>query len=403
MRVSSFYLPGLFVAAAMLHGAPLDAAPLLRAGSAQPPLTAPHTPAVAALLSHPATTQARWVAVADDALMRLPDTLEWSLDGQPVRLALAHRELLDNGHEVAVGQVSNHAGETGTGVLVRSPAGLTGSFRVGNALLRLLPAGNGRHLLYRVDETRLPPPHPAAAEPRPALPVPLPEPSGPAATSVVRVLAVATPQAVAGYPGDLLALLEASVAEANLSYRNSQIDMRLQLAGLHLTRYEETRNLELDVRRLAAIGDGHLDEVHALRDQHAADVVALLLHRGWGCGIAQEIGGDARAAFIGLLTQCALGEYTLAHEVGHLQGARHDLKRDPAVTPFPFGHGHWHQPPRASGWRTVMSYDCPTGCRRIGYWSSPLLRYDGTPLGSAAQSDNRRVLELTRERIAGFR
>lgn len=50
-----------------------------------------------------------------------------------------------------------------------------------------------------------------------------------------------------------------------------------------------------------------------------------------------------------------------------------------------------------------MSYDCPTGCRRIPYWSSPDLAYEGQATGNRNEADNRRVLELTRATIAGFR
>lgn len=208
---------------------------------------------------------------------------------------------------------------------------------------------------------------------------------------------------MSGYSGDLRALAELSIVESNLTYQRSNVDIELELAGYEVTPYVESGNMEQDLARLRSRGDGYMDDVHALRDRHGADVVVLLMNRAFACGLADQIGADADGAFIAVLEQCATGDYVLAHEIGHLAGARHDIRRDPAMAPFAFGHGYWYQPPRALGWRTVMSYDCPTGCRRIPYWSSPDLLYEGQATGNHNEADNRRVLELTRGKIAGFR
>jgi hypothetical protein len=325
------------------------------------------------------------------------------VDGRPVHVRREHARALATGHVAWTGSW-RVAGQRPAGEisLVRSAAGVTAVVRVGEHVLRIVPVGGGQHqALPRT--AHLLPMHPPGDIPAGPLQADTAGPMATAPTSRIRLLVVATADAVAGYPGDLRALAELSIAESNLTYRRSGVDMDVELAGYAVTPYAESGNMEQDLRRLRSPGDGHMDEVHALRDQHAADVVVLLMNRAFACGLADQIGADAAGAFIAVLEQCATGEYVLAHEIGHLAGARHDIKRDPAGVPFAFGHGYWYQPPRALGWRTVMSYDCPTGCRRIPYWSSPDLSYEGQATGNRNEADNRRVLELTRATIAGFR
>ena len=325
------------------------------------------------------------------------------VDGRPVHVQREHSRALPTG-DVAWTGSWGVAGQRAAGEisLVRSEAGVTAVVRAGEHVLRIVPVGGGQHQTLPLAARQLPmhPPGDILAGP---LQADAAGPGGTAPTSRIRLLVVATSDASAGYPGDLRALAELSIAESNLTYQRSGVDMDVELAGYVVTPYVESGNMEQDLRRLRSPGDGYMDEVHALRDQHAADVVVLLMNRAFACGLADQIGADADHAFIAVLEQCAAGEYVLAHEIGHVAGARHDIKRDPAGVPFAFGHGYWYQPPRALGWRTVMSYDCPTGCRRIAYWSSPDLLYEGQATGNHNEADNRRVLELTRARIAGFR
>ena len=68
--------------------------------------------------------------------------------------------------------------------------------------------------------------------------------------------------------------------------------------------------------------------------------------------------------------ECAADTYSVAHEIGHIIGARHDLGMDKTMTPFPYGHGYVN----GTKWRDIMSYkESCGGCPRLPVWSSPKL------------------------------
>jgi len=97
---------------------------------------------------------------------------------------------------------------------------------------------------------------------------------------------------------------------------------------------------------------------------------------------------------------CATGYYSFAHEIGHLQGARHNPEHDSTDKPFAYGHGYFN---KAKKWRTIMSYNCPGGCVRRPFFSNPDIEFGGDPTGTAATHDNARVINQTAARVAGFK
>ena len=96
---------------------------------------------------------------------------------------------------------------------------------------------------------------------------------------------------------------------------------------------------------------------------------------------------------------CAAITMSIAHEIGHILGARHDRFIDESNTPFAYGHGYVN----GSKWRDIMSYkEGCGGCPRIPYWSNPRIMYKGEPTGTAAADNARVILELA-ERVSKFR
>jgi hypothetical protein len=140
------------------------------------------------------------------------------------------------------------------------------------------------------------------------------------------------------------------------------------------------------VWRFADKGDGEMEEIHGLRDRYRADVAILIVDDAKGCGLATRVGADADEAFAVVHHECAAASYSLAHEVGHLIGARHELG---------FVNG--------TKWRDIMGYkgDCG-GCQRVAVWSSPTVLVNGEPAGTE-ELNNARIIAEQASRVAAFR
>src|SRR6516225_10079896 len=198
---------------------------------------------------------------------------------------------------------------------------------------------------------------------------------------VIDVLVAYTKKAASNYTDVKRELVDLSIEEANESFRRSGIDhVKLRLVHAYQTDYVEEGTHFDHVWRCADKGDGYMDEVHPLRDKYKADVGVLIVDDPQGCGLATRVFADADEAFAVVHHECAATTYSLAHEVGHLIGARHDLKLDQIMTPFPYGHGYVN----GNKWRDIMSYKASCdGCPRLALWSNPTVTIKGEPAGTA--------------------
>jgi hypothetical protein len=269
-------------------------------------------------------------------------------------------------------------------------------------LFRIQPLPDGNHAVVEVDESRRPPDHPPSSgmlqqiRPDPARVVTAM--TEPGATATIRVMVVATNQAIAGYGGDMGALVELAVAESNQGYANSNIGITMELAGYYPTDYVESGSFDTDLSRFQATADGHLDSFHATRDSIAADVNVLITNNTQYCGLGY-LHSTANTAFSVVYHGCATGYYSFAHEIGHNQGAHHDPA---AGTNDLYAYGHGYRAPDNT-WRTIMAYNCSPSCPRVNYWSNPDVTYNGVPMGNTNQSHNQRVLIETKATVAAFR
>src|SRR5690348_3327994 len=216
----------------------------------------------------------------------------------------------------------------------------------------------------------------------------------------IDVIVAYTRKAASSYSDVKRELVDLSIEEANNSFRVSNLgNIKLRLVHSYQTDYVEQGAHFDHVWRFADKGDGYMDEIHPLRDQYKADVAVLIVDDPKGCGLATRVFADAEEAFAVVHHECAATSYSLAHEVGHLIGARHDLNLDKIMKPFPYGHGY------VSGtkWRDIMSYkESCGGCPRLPVWSSPLVKVKGEPAGTA-ELDNARVILEQAARVAAFR
>ncbi|HEX2207546.1 MAG TPA: M12 family metallo-peptidase [Longimicrobium sp.] len=296
--------------------------------------------------------------------------------------------------------------------MVLAEEGVTATVTVGTEQYTIEPLGNGMHAVSRLDQSKLPPEH-SPDNPTGVLDTPPPfeslaarEPAGDvgiAAVSTINVLVVYTASA-ASAAGNISSRIQLAVDETNQSYVNSGININLvRVHTAQVTYNEANRSFSQHVSALRSTTDGIMDNVHTLRNTYAADVVVLVVNDSEACGIASTIKATATSAFAVAHWSCITGYYSFGHEIGHLQGARHDRFVDPSTSPYAYGHGFI---PSTKNWRTVMAYgnNC-SNCTRIQWWSSPLKTYPvtGQVMGTTQYEDNARVLNTTAPTVAAFR
>jgi hypothetical protein len=196
---------------------------------------------------------------------------------------------------------------------------------------------------------------------------------------------------------DLIAL---SMEQANESFVNSGLKkIRLRLVHSQLIDYDESDGEHFNHLYRMVDGEDPFKGIRKLRNEKRADVVALIVDDPSGCGLSTRVGADADEAYIVVHQSCAALTYTIAHEIGHIIGARHDVALDNNLAPYPYGHGYVN----GKKWRDIMSYKASCdGCPRVPIWSNPTLKYKGDPAGTL-EADNARVLLEHAERVSKFR
>jgi len=222
--------------------------------------------------------------------------------------------------------------------------------------------------------------------------------SGPPAA--ISLLVAYTKEAAKHYSDIEKDLIALAIEDTNQSFRNSGIGhVRVELAHAYQTDYTESGTHFEHVFRSVYKDDGYVDDVHALRERYRADVAVLIVHDPNGCGLAAQVAAPEDRAFAVVHHECAATSYSLAHEIGHLIGARHDKALDESTSPFPYGHGFVH----GNKWRTMMSYkESCGGCQRLPVWSNPDVKIRGVRAGNKI-TNNARVLSEQAARVAAFR
>jgi hypothetical protein len=294
-------------------------------------------------------------------------------------------------------------------VLSRARGVTTGFITYGAETFEVMPSKGGRHMLYSVDQTLL-------AHDDEVL---TPETTGtsdassstPDGNFVHDLLVVYTPSSSARYgQAALESKIVAAVAAANQAYLNSNVHITLNLVGLQEIDYVDGPSLSQSLSYLRGTTDGQMDSVHVLRDVLGADLVALV-SEDLGCGVsylmAPESAAFASSAFSAVYSEC-LSQHSLAHELGHLQGNMHDRESSTIDGAFPYSHGLRRCVSDGTGFRTVMSYNCP-GAPRVTQFSNPDVYYNGWPTGisyeldPANSADNARSMNQTADTVAAFR
>jgi hypothetical protein len=280
---------------------------------------------------------------------------------------------------------------------------ITGSIRAGLALYRVSPLGGGLHAIIKVDQSQFKPELPPLKIRFNNVTIP----DTPLVNTTYDVLVAYTPAAAAD-AGNIEALIQLAVDETNTAYSNSQIAVTVNLVGVMPVPYTETTlcNSPQGAFGCALIdvtdGNGVMSAVHTKRDQVGADEVVLLINNNASCGLAW-LYSNANYAYAVVANNCATGNYSFGHEIGHNFGADHDADNATnSPVGFPDNRGYIN----SGNWRTVMAYSQPCICPRVQSFSNPNVIYPGPPsgpMGVNGVSNNARVHNVRAATIAGFR
>jgi hypothetical protein len=276
----------------------------------------------------------------------------------------------------------------------------TGLVYTNDKVYSVEPIGNGLQCVAQLDQRKFKEDHPAnfkQIEKKEARKVKAADSASPV---VITVLVAYTPK-VDQLQADVNALIRGAVDLANTTYANSKINIKLELVATVPVTYVESGTHETDLERFRKKDDGFMDEIHMIRDQKKADVCVLLIDNDQYCGLAAAILATEDTAFAVVHHDCAVKNLSFPHEIGHLQGARHNLEVDPTIDPsYPYNHGYLSQ---MGNWRTVMAYPTQQQPNRLPYWSNPNVMYMGEPMGTVDKQNNALMLNQSALTVSQFR
>jgi hypothetical protein len=318
----------------------------------------------------------------------------------------------DGKFTILIGSIAGGKALMNNGTLVFGDGVVTGNIRPGwgSVIYQIRVSPTGIQTVQEVDTNKFP----VELEPIPVAPPAAPDKGGSAAPNVspqgfnapvaapddgttINVMVVYTPAArlAVGGVAAMQSLIALGVSETNQGYTNSGVIQRITLAHSAEVVYTEVVGagaaFSPALSALTSKTDGVMDEVHTLRDTYKADMVSLWINDTGSCGLAWLMTTASLAfessAFSVVHHGCATGYYSFGHEMGHNQGAHHDVAVAGGGTGvYPYSHG-WVD--TMSQFRTIMAYGNACGnCTRINYWSNPNGTYLGRTTGDTATANN---------------
>lgn len=203
------------------------------------------------------------------------------------------------------------------------------------------------------------------------------------------------------------AFIATAITNFNTALTNSGVsNVTINLAYSGEISYTESGNISTDLARFRNNNDSYMDEIHTLRTTYGADICTLITSTPTNtCGLGylntSPTNYTGTSGFSVSLYNCAVSNYSLAHEMGHNMGLRHDWYVDTNTTPCGHHHGYTNRTAINLGtssvssqrWRTIMAYndECSaTGfnCSRINRWANPGINYNSEPTGIAIGNTN---------------
>lgn len=289
---------------------------------------------------------------------------------------------------------------------------ITGDIQTGSARYRIQPAGSdGTHAVIEMRTEGFPPesdvrvPDLPERKGRSLADLALCDHEGVGHRGTLDIMILYTPAAAARQDMDVLiaeAMSQLQTAVDQQPGDNFGVDVRL--VHSQLVDYVESEGMGADLERLSGFAPDSIESVPALRDRYKADIVHMIIEgKGDSCGIGwmtrPGFSDSADYAFSISDRQCAAGNYSFAHEIGHNLGMNHDryVVEDAGDGDINFGYIS----PEAQR-RTLMAYDHQ--CREQGVNCPRILGYStprqvtghgtvwGVPLSRSDSAYNREIL-----------
>jgi hypothetical protein len=378
-------------------------------------------PAPPNFMPSPLATAHRAIVIDTTRLVNPADTvLVLGLpDGDSVRVVRTGLEARGSGRLVWFGHVDGDP--LGDVTFSRVRRAVVGTVHPSDGrYFRIRYAGDGVSVIETIDSGRIPP----GAEPRL---IALGDSTGrppcrDADPRRIDVMVVYTLNALAAAVGEdaMEAAVHEAIGQANTSYAESGIDLRLNLVHLASSSYEDEGYIHSDLDAVEN-GEDELAGTADLRELYGADVVVLVPRtsvtdeKGLSNVLIPASVDKWEQAYCVVPHEFLTLDMNFAHEIGHLQSARHDWATDSVRDAVhPANHGYVAERSTLPAYRTVMAEQ--TGCDalgitdaadcvRIGRWSDPDGSIDTDPLGSDAvgsETDNVATLNRTAGIVANF-
>lgn len=232
-------------------------------------------------------------------------------------------------------------------------------------------------------------------------------PTCPATTIDVMVVYTTAARTAWGGVSQSNSFVATAITNFNNALQNSGVsNVTINLVYSGEVIYTESGSLSTDLPRFRNNNDGFMDDVHTLRATYGADICALVTSsptNTCGLGYVNTVPGNytTNAAFSATVFSCVVSNYSMAHEMGHNMGLRHDWYVDIETSPCSNHHGYTNQTAITLGassvssqrWRTIMAYndecsDTGFNCTRVNRWANPSVNYNSEPTGIAIGNPN---------------
>lgn len=285
--------------------------------------------------------------------------------------------------------------------------------RKGTESYRILTTSTGAQVLIEIDQSQYPLEDCEVANPPQNQQAKLPAETKPQNKAYKTTLDVGCPQTaiilytpdaaigIKGYYSEMRTDIKNSIQQAirdmNEAFENSEITTydAVEIALIREFNFNNSNSSSTDVDSLS-----RMPEAIALKDTYNADFCILVTDvYATSCGSAY-VGARKSTAFGVVPYDCMITNLSLAHEVGHLFGADHDVDNNPRKI-HTYGNGYAYPPGK---WYTIMSYHTPCGsdCERIVYYSNPDVNFNGEPTGTDSLENNARVIRDYNNILASF-